>query len=206
MRRSRIGSGGTPLVGLGFVRLRRRLGMERNELRRRVDRVQRAIALGLLVLLVGVAVPLAAWAVSWAHQSGVRAEKAERADRHQIVATVSSTGPTASGERYLQETLKVTWRGAGGEPRSATLPGWKGAEVGEQRQIWVDRDGDPAFPPRPHSRTVTDAAYAGAAAVLGCSLPILLVHHLVRRRCDRHRDELWEAAWARMDAGSNPRS
>jgi len=202
MRRSRIGRGGTPLAGL-----RRRLGLEPNELRRPVDRVQRMIALVLLVLLVGTAGPLSIWAASRSYQSGVRAGQAERAERHQVVATVAPAGPDASGDRYLHETLRATWRGADGELRTAALPpSWKDAEVGAQRKIWVDRDGDPAVPPRPHSRTVTDAAYAGVAAVLGCSLPILLVHYLVRRRCDRHRDELWEDAWARMDADANPRS
>lgn len=202
MRRSRIGRGGTPLAGL-----RRRLGLERNELRRPVDRVQRLITLVLLLVLVGTAGPLSIWAVSRSYQSGVQAEQAERSERRQIVATVTSTGPDASGDRYLQESLRATWRDANGEVRSAALPpSWRGAGAGAQRKIWVDRDGDPVVPPRSHSRTVTDAVYGGVAAILGCSLPILLVHYLVRRRCDRYRDEQWEAAWARMDADANPRS
>ncbi|TDC89463.1 hypothetical protein [Actinomadura sp. 7K507] len=202
MRGSGIGRGGGPLT-----RLRRRLGLERNELRRRVDRVQRAIALGLLVLLLGVAPPLAAWAASWSYEAGVRAENAERANRRLVVATVTATGATSSsGDRYIHETVQATWRGAGGEPRAGTLPSWKNAKIGAQRRIWVDRDGAPTVRPRPHSRTVTDAAYAGAAAVLGCGLPVLLVYALVRRRCDRHRYDLWEAGWARMDADANPRS
>ncbi|MEU8796766.1 hypothetical protein [Spirillospora sp. NPDC048819] len=203
MRRSGIGRGGTPLT-----RLRRRLGLERSELRRRVDRVQRAIALALLVLLLGIAPPLAAWAASWSYEAGVRAEDAERANRHQVVATVTATGGPGSGDRYIHETVHATWPGENGEPRVGTLPSWKDAKVGAQRKIWVDRDGNPAVRPRPHSRTVTDAAYAGAAAVLGCGLPILVTYIFVRRRCDRHRDRMWEADWARMDAdaGHNPRS
>ncbi|HEY8481980.1 MAG TPA: hypothetical protein VIL71_19310, partial [Spirillospora sp.] len=102
--------------------------------------------------------------------------------------------------------VQATWNAPNGEPRVGTLPGWKNATVGSQRKIWVDRDGDPTVRPRPHSRTVTDAAYAGAAAALGCSLPILLAYVLVRRRCDRIRDEMWDADWARMDADANPRS
>ncbi|TDB87255.1 hypothetical protein [Actinomadura sp. 7K534] len=200
MRRSGPGHGGTPLA-----RLRRRLGLERNELRRRVDRVQRVIALVLLVVLLGVAPPLAAWAASWSYESGVRAEAAERASRSQVVATVTSTR-AASGDRYIHETVQATWQGADGERRTGTLPGWKNAAVGAQRTIWVDREGAPAIPPRPHSRTVTDAAYAGVAAVLGCSVPVLVAYVLVRRRCDRHRYDMWEADWARMDADANPRS
>ncbi|WP_433478196.1 Rv1733c family protein [Spirillospora sp. CA-142024] len=203
MRRSGIGRGGTPLV-----RLRRRLGWEHNELRRRVDRVQRLIALGLLLVLLGVAPPLAAWTASWSYSAGKTAEHAERADRHQVVATVTSTGGIgSSGDRYIHETVQASWPGAGGKSRIGTLPSWKNAKVGAHRTIWVDRQGDPTVRPRPHSRTVTDAAYAAGATVLGCALPLLFVYALVRRRCDRHRDDLWEADWARMDsAGHNPRS
>lgn len=196
MRRSGVGCGGTPLT-----RLRRRLGLERNELRRRVDRVQRMIALGLLVVLLGAAPPVAAWAVSWSYEAGTRAENAERADRHQVVATVTSTGGTGStGDRFIHETVQASWPGPEGKARVGTLPSWKNVKVGAHRTIWVDREGDPTVRPRPHSRTVTDAAYAGAAAVLGCAMPVLLAYIVVRRRCDRHRDRMWEADWARMDA------
>lgn len=200
MRRSGVGGGDAPLT-----RLRRRLGLERNDLRRRVDRVQRTVALCLLVLLLGAAPPLAAWAASWSYEAGVRTEQAERESRRQVVATVTATGAGTS-DRYIHETVQATWTGPDGEPRVGTLPSWKNAAVGERRQIWIDRDGDPTVRPRPHSRTVTDAAYAGAAAALGCALPVLLAYVLVRRRCDRVRDEMWEADWARMDADANPRS
>ncbi|MEU5992719.1 hypothetical protein ABZ806_27440 [Spirillospora sp. NPDC047418] len=203
MRRSGIRRGGTPVR-----RLRRRLGLERNGLRRRVDRVQRLLALGLLLLLLAAAPPVAALAVSWSYDAGTHAENAERANRHRVVATVTSTGGVgSSGDRYIHEAVQATWPGPGGEPRIGTLPSWKNVKVGAQRTIWVDRNGDPAVRPRPHSRTVTDAVYAGAAAVLGCAIPVLFGYVVVRRRCDRHRDALWEADWARLDAaGHNPRS
>ncbi|MFA1547364.1 Rv1733c family protein [Actinomadura chokoriensis] len=203
MRRSGIRRGGTPLV-----RLRRRLGLERNELRRRVDRVQRLIALGLLLVLLGVAPPLAALAANWSYRAGTGAEHAERANRHQVVATVTSTGGFgSSSDRYIHETVQATWPGPNGKPRVGTLPTWNDVKVGAHRTIWIDAGGNPTVHPRPHSRTVTDAVYAGAAAVLGCAVPVLFSYALVRHRCDRHRDEMWEADWARLDsAGHNPRS
>ncbi|MEU8117143.1 hypothetical protein AB0C21_00360 [Spirillospora sp. NPDC049024] len=203
MRGYGIGPGGTPAA-----RLRRRLGLERSELRRPVDRVQRLIALGLLLLLLAVAPPLAAWTASWSYSAGTRAEQAERAERHQVVATVTSTGGLgSSGDRYIHETVQASWPGADGRPHVGTLPSWKNAKVGAHRTIWVDRQGEPTVRPRPHSRTVTDAAYAAGATGLGCAVPVLCAYALVRRRCDRHRDEMWEADWARLDsAGHNPRS
>ncbi|WP_131732776.1 Rv1733c family protein [Actinomadura formosensis] len=203
MRRSGIRRGGRMLV-----RVRRRLGLEPSVLRRRVDRVQQLIALGLLLLLLGTAPPLASWAASWSYRAGTRAEHAERMDRRQVVATVTSTGGVGStSDRYIHETVQATWPGVNGEPHAGALPSWKDARIGAHRTIWIDGRGDPTVRPRPHSRTVTDAVYAGAAAVLGCSVPVLFAYALVRRRCDRHRDEMWEADWARLDAaGHNPRS
>jgi hypothetical protein len=201
MRRSGIGVEGTPMR-----RLRRRLGLERSELRRRVDRVQRALALVLLFLLLASAPPLAAWCGDLAYDAGLRAERHEQATRHAVLATVVATGGFGSaGDRYVHETVQATWPGPGGKARTGTLPSWKGAKIGAQKRIWVDRQGRPAVRPRPHSRTVTDAAYAGGAAVLGVGSPLLLMYLFIRRRCDRHRYAQWEAAWARMDtdAGHN---
>ncbi|WP_344590885.1 Rv1733c family protein [Actinomadura vinacea] len=186
-------------------RLRSLLGLERNELRRPVDRRQRWIALGLLLLLLAVAPPVGIWCAGWANASGVRAEQAERAERRQVVATVVSTGGlTTSGDRYVHETVRATWPRPGATGREATrtgtLPSWKNAKVGAKKRIWVDRTGDPVVRPRPHSRTVTDAVYAGGAAAIAAGLPFLGAYLLVRYQCDRRRDEMWDAAWARMDA------
>ncbi|WP_329520028.1 Rv1733c family protein [Spirillospora sp. NBC_01491] len=182
-------------------RLRRRLGLERNDLRRRVDRFQRLIALVLLLVLLAAAPPLAAWAAGWSYRQGSRAERAERIDRHQVVATVQSTGGIGSvGDRYVHETVRAQWPGPGGKVKSGSLPSWQDAKDGARRQIWIDREGEPTVRPRAHNRTLTDAAYAGFAGVLVAGLPLLLAYGVLRRRCDRYRDALWEADWARMDA------
>ncbi|XVQ13516.1 Rv1733c family protein [Spirillospora sp. CA-255316] len=215
MRDSGIGDGGTPRGPGGPrdhrpPRLRRRLrpwlGLERNDLRRPVDRTQRAVALALLLVLLALAPPAAVWCGSLAYGSGLRAEKAERAERQQVVATVVATGGVAAtGDRYVHETVQATWprpgaTGQDAKPRTGTLPSWQDAKVGSKKTIWVDRDGDPVVRPRPHSRTVTDAAYAGGAAAIAAGLPLLGAYLLVRHRCDRRRYELWDDAWARLDA------
>ncbi|MBO2459591.1 Rv1733c family protein [Actinomadura violacea] len=188
-------------AGGSLARLRRRLGLEHSELRRPIDRVQRLVGVALILLLLAVGPPLAFWAGTWSYHAGSQAERAERTQRHQVVATVTSTGGIgSSGDRYVHETVQATWPGAGGAPRTGTLPSWKNAKAGAHRTIWINAKGDPTVRPRPHSRTVTDAAYAATAAVLGVGTPVLLAYLLVRRRCDRRRDEMWEADWARMDS------
>ncbi|MFV2171788.1 hypothetical protein ACFHW2_05880 [Actinomadura sp. LOL_016] len=188
--------------------LRRRLGLEPSELRRPVDRVQRLLGFALLLIFLGAAPPLAIWAGAASYATGSRTEEAERRDRHRVTATVTQTGGAAtSGDRFVHETVQATWPGPGAKPTAGTLPSWRGVEVGDRRTIWVDRAGEPTVEPRPHSRTVTDAVYAGTAAVLGAALPTAVAYGLVRRRCDRRRDALWDADWARLDAaGHGPRS
>ncbi|MQY02613.1 Rv1733c family protein [Actinomadura macrotermitis] len=179
----------------------RRLGLERNPLRRRIDRVQRAFAVALLLLTLLIAVPAGAWSWHLAYSSGLRAEQAEHAARHRVVATVTAAGGIGTaGDRYVHETVRATWTGSDGVVRTGTLPSWKNARAGARRAIWVDRQGVPVVRPRPHSRTVTDAGYAAVAGALAAGAPMLGAYLLLRRRCDRHRADLWEAAWARMDA------
>ncbi|GAA2576941.1 hypothetical protein SMC26_29925 [Actinomadura fulvescens] len=187
-------------------RLWRRLGLERNELRRRIDRVQRLAALGLLALFLLAAPPVAGWCASWSYDSGLRAERAEHAERRQVLATVVSTGGVGStGDRYVHETVHARWTAPDGTARTGSLPSWKGAKPGVTKRIWVDHKGTVAIRPRPHSRTVTDAAYAALAATTAVGIPILAAYGLLRRRFDRVRAAEWEAAWARMDtdAGHN---
>jgi hypothetical protein len=195
--------------------LRRRLGLERNELRRRVDRVQRCMALCLLVIMLAVVTPFAVWGARWTYDTGLRAERYERADRRQVVATVVQTGGVGSaGDRYVHETVQATWPRPGARDttgnattntqaqatRTGTLPSWKDAMVGAKKRIWVTMNGEVTGQPRAHSRTVSDAGYTAASIVLIGAVPFLLAYVLLRRRCDRHRYKMWDAEWARMDA------
>ncbi|WP_067489580.1 Rv1733c family protein [Actinomadura hibisca] len=184
--------------------LRRRLGLERSVLRRRIDRAQRLVALGLLLLFLLSAPPVGLWTWHVAYDSGTRAERIERITRHQVTATVTAAdGFGSAGDRYVHETVQVAWPGPDGKPRSGSLPAWKDAKVGAKTRIWADRDGRLSVRPRPHSRTVTDAAYAGGAAAVAAGLPLLLAYLLLRHRCDRRRDAMWDAAWERMDTDAD---
>ncbi|WP_026411857.1 Rv1733c family protein [Actinomadura oligospora] len=187
-------------AGARLRRCARRAGLAPSELRRPVDRVQRAIAFVLLALAL-ITVPLAALSCArWSYRSGVRAEGAERSVRVRTVATAEAVGVGSTGDRYVHETLRAHWSAPDGSTRTGLLTSWKDAKPGSRHTIWVDLKGTATTPPRPHGRTVTDAGYAATGAGLAAALPLLGVYLLVRRRCDRHRDALWDAGWARMDA------
>ncbi|MEV4258938.1 hypothetical protein AB0J52_37755, partial [Spirillospora sp. NPDC049652] len=192
-------------AGARTLRWARRAGLLPSELRRPVDRVQRAVAFVLLGLAL-VAVPLAAVTCArWSYRAGMQAEHTERAARYRTVATAEAVGVGSTGDRYVHQALRARWTAPDGSSRVGVLTSWKDAKAGSRHAIWVDVKGTATTPPRPHGRTVTDAGYAATGAGLAVVLPLLGVYLLVRRRCDRHRDDLWDAAWARMDtdAGHN---
>lgn len=187
-----------------FNRLRRRLGFDRSDLRRRIDRVQWALGLGLLVLFVVVATPLGTWIGMLTYGSGVHQEHRQAAARHSVTATVIGGAGVGSsgGHGYLHQTVRATWPDPStpnGPPRTGVIPAWKGATPGATRHIWVTGSGEPTVKPRPHSRTVADTAYITSATVLATGLPVLLVYWGVRFQCDRQRDKMWDADWARLD-------
>lgn len=182
-------------------RVRRRCGFDRNELRRKVDRVQWRLGLALLAAFLLVAPVAAVWVASWSYHSGLRVERHEVATRHAVVATVGGAGgfATAGTERYLHQTVQATWQAPDGTARTGQIPAWKNVKPGARQRIWIDGTGRLTVRPRPHSRTVVDAGYAAAGAVLAAALPLLTAYLLIRRRCDRLRDALWDAEWARID-------
>lgn len=187
-------------AGAPLRRCVRRAGLVPSALRRPVDRVQRAVAFVLLGLAL-IAVPLAALTCArWSYRSGVAAENAERSVRFRTAATAEAVGVGATGDRYVHETLRAHWTAPDGSARVGILTSWKKAKPGSRHTIWVDLKGTATTPPRPHGRTVTDSAYAATGAGLAAALPLVGVYLAVRRRCDRHRDALWDAGWARMDA------
>jgi multisubunit Na+/H+ antiporter MnhG subunit len=185
-------------------RARRSAGMDRNPLRRREDRIQSAAAILLAVLML-VAVPSAVILVgSGVYHSGLRAEAAERASRHQVTAQVM-TQATDSGSATGMQSPQVSWKLPDGTQRTAPYSGlqsWDGST-----RVWISRSGDLATPPRLHARTVAEtvAAAIGTAALL--SLTPLLAFWLLRRWLDRRRDRLWDADWAAtdIDEGRPPR-
>jgi hypothetical protein len=179
-------------------RLRRQLGFDRNGMRRRIDRVQWAVGLALAVVFLMAAPILAMWAGSWSYASGMRTERYEQATRWQVVATVTGPGGVG-GERYLSRTVQATWWAPDGRSHTGQIPAWKDAVQGARQALWVDRTGRPVARPQPHSRTVVDAGYAATGAMLAAGLPLLSAYYLVRRRCDRVRDALWDDEWARID-------
>ncbi|RAY13227.1 hypothetical protein DPM19_22370 [Actinomadura craniellae] len=184
-------------------RARRRLGFDRNTLRRRVDRVQWTVAIVLVTIFLAVGPLIATLVAGGVYSDGVRTERAEKQARQQVVATVLGPGEVSGSDQYVHQTVQARWQVAG-EPRTGSIPAWSGAKAGDTRRIWVNDRGDPTLRPRPHSRTVADTAYTAIGVLLATGLPPLVLYGLVRHRCDRYRYARWAAEWAEISTRRIP--
>ncbi|MDL4817560.1 Rv1733c family protein [Actinomadura opuntiae] len=178
--------------------LRRRCGFDGNPLRRAVDRRQRAVGIGAAAAFAIAAPAACASAASLAYTAGVRAERAESAGHHRIIARVTGIEEQNDGEQRYSYA-RLGWTTPDGRAHTTVIPAGRSARPGTTRRIWVDARGERS--PRPQNRadTVAGAVFAGAGAAGAAALPPLAVYLAVRRRCDRGREEMWDAAWARLD-------
>jgi hypothetical protein len=167
-----------------------------NTLRRRADRIESAILMGLLALLL-LAAPAAAFAAGSLADHG--AQGAVRAEQswHQVTATVIShrteqMESSANGLTLLSAQARWT---AGGQVHTGWIPVDPTAPRARTASIWVDAAGTPTGPPGARSAlgVVIGLAAAGGAA-LAASL-VFLVAAVVRLTLNRQRLTEWERAW-----------
>jgi hypothetical protein len=182
-------------------RVRRRLGLDRNDLRRGIDRVQWALAGALLMVFLAAAPATAGIVADRVYDSGVRTEHRERATRHQIDATVVGVaqGPRSGQAGTTTPTVRLRWTAPDGTPRTGEAPAHGTATVGARQRIWIDDSGAATARPRRHAQTVGATIYAAAGTTTAIGSLLLIVYGTVRRHCDRCRSRLWDVDWARLD-------
>lgn len=175
-------------------RVRRRLGFDRNALRRPVDRRQQAVGVGAAVLFAVIAPPVSAVLAVDAYRSGVQAE---HRNLHRVTAHITHTD--SEGGAGLRHTYaEVTWTSADGRTRTTVVPADKSVRPGMGHEIWVDASGNLVRRPQTRTGTLITTAVAGGMAVAVVGLPLLAVYLLVRRGCDHRREALWDEGWTAL--------
>jgi hypothetical protein len=178
----------------GLGRIRRRFGFDGNDLRREVDRRQRAAGVGAAVLFAGIAPPMSAAFAADAYGSGVRAE---HRDVHRVTAQVTHTD-SEGGAGVRHTYAELAWTSLDGRTRTTTVPADKSVRPGMPQRIWVDDAGNPVRRPQTRTDTVATACAAAVLSALGVGAPLLAGYLLVRHRCDRRRATLWDESWATL--------
>jgi hypothetical protein len=100
-------------------RIARRVGVDRNPLRRRSDRVEAWLTLAMVVMIL-VAGPLAAWrAADAAYRDSTRALERDQQHRFEVPATLAEDVPVvAQGDDDVWSADAVA-QGRAGSPRTA---------------------------------------------------------------------------------------
>jgi hypothetical protein len=177
----------------------RRLGLGRNPLRRRVDRLEAAFLLCVLVaglLVIPAAAALGTTVRGRADHTAAR----QRAEVQPVQArTMESTAEAAPSALGLATTrVRVSWSDASGSPHEGWADVLIGTRPGTELTLWLDRSG--AMAPAPGKPA--DSTALGVAA--GLSAPMLVwpllwgLFRLARRPLDRRRTEEWAREWEQV--------
>lgn len=185
--------------GRRLTRLARWLGFDRNPLRRGTDRIEAALRLVMMIMLV-TAVPAAAVVVGQRadHLALNRAHAQQTAD-HLVTAVLLQQAPaTGSPDPYtsVQTTwVLARWQPPGLPPRTGEVLATAGAHKGSTVRTWVDASGEVSNAPLDHRDITGDVCIAVIATCLASWLVLLASSGLARRALDRQRLSAWEAEW-----------
>lgn len=181
------------------ARFTRWLGLDRNPLRRGTDRVEAALRLVLVILLVLVVPAAAVAAGQWADHKAVHQAQVEQAAKHLVTAVLLRNAP-ASGPPDPYTSVQTAWvlarwQPPGQPPRTGEVLAVAGAGKGSMVRIWIGPSGAITDPPLNHRVIAGDVCLAVMATCLLSWLALLAACGLARRVLDRRRFSAWDAEW-----------
>jgi hypothetical protein len=177
-------------------RIAHRLGLDRNPLRRRADRIAAFLA-ALLVAVFLIGAPMVSVAaISWAGQSAATWQHTARSWR-QVRAVVRRAAAAPSfGNLSGYSWVPARWTAPDGRARAGRIPVSVAVSAGQSVRVWVDAVGTPTDPPPTTGAVVAREAFAAGVAVVTLGSVLLCVMCTGRRVLDRRRLADWETAWA----------
>ncbi|WP_128378075.1 hypothetical protein [Streptomyces cavernae] len=170
----------------------------RNSLRRRSDRMEAWVGLGVwaLILLVGMGAGL------WAEHSVESSLARQRAEWHPVSALLAENAPpaddkaAASGERVW---VKVGWTADDGTEHTGQTRVAPGSMAGSAVSIWTDREGFLVSRPASASQAQLRASMVGVLVGVSAAALPWGGGRFVRGRLYQRRLEEWDEAWARVE-------
>ncbi len=182
------------------ARLARQMGLGRNPLRRRTDRIEAWISAALLVAFLIGAPLLASGLGRWVHQGGMAEQRAQQS-WHQTPAVLVAAAPRVPMYQFRlswQTTVPVQarWRGPAGQPRSGEVAAPAGSRAGRTVQIWVDGSGRATGAPLGGAGLTRRVVGAEVLAPAALAVLLLCLAGVVRWLLNRRRLADWETAWA----------
>jgi hypothetical protein len=159
-------------------KLLRRIGFDRNPMRRGTDRIQAVTRAGLLVVFLAGA-PVAAQYVSHGiYVSGLQAGHAEATTWHRVPAVVLHAAPIAAGWSHSRKSpalLSVRWASPDGSPATGEITVAEHAVAGSIITVWIDEKGHLTQPPLARAEVSTEVMCAAIATLVGFALLLAAV-------------------------------
>ncbi|MFI5080033.1 MAG: hypothetical protein ACHQCE_03100 [Streptosporangiales bacterium] len=185
--------------GRCLARLARWLGFDRNPLCRGTDRIEAALRLVMVVLLVAGVPAAAVVAGRQADHLALNRAHAQQARDHLVTAVLLENAPaTGIPDPYTDvqtSWVLARWQPPGQPPRTGQVLAVAGTRQGSTVRTWIDPSGAVTSPPPDHRDITGDVCIAVIATCLVSWLLLLVSGVLVRRALDRRRLNAWEAEW-----------
>lgn len=180
------------------VRMLRRLGLDRNPLRRATDRLETATRLLVVLVCLGSA-PLIAAVGFGVHDHLASTAAREAASLVREDATVrSAPNPAGGRSAFVPVTAKVAWTTSTGSAHVATTTVPAGARRGDHVTVWTTPAGVLTSPPAAGSEVLASTLAVVATLVVGVTLLAWAALALARRLLDRARYRAWAREWVAL--------
>jgi hypothetical protein len=184
---------GTPTTR--WPRLRRRLGLDGNPLRRRADLIAAWIPIAAVVAFLAFSPLAIGVAGAW-----MRADNT--AARHEQLHTVSAVlaesapGPQFSdhGSNTWPEWVPAHWT-ADGRTYIADVPVAAKTPAGSHLTVYLDRSGHVRTPPMTDAQASARVLGASLTALAGLAALMAILAWIARRIMDRRRLASWQVEW-----------
>jgi len=170
--------------------------LDRNPLRRRIDKIAAClVALLMAVFLIGAPM-LSLAAARWAGHAAAAGQRAARSWR-QVPAVLLRRAPLpALGWGFRSYWVPARWTAPDGHERAGRIPVTTGLAASRTVWLWVDAAGAPTGPPPSYGAPVASEALAAAVATVTLGMVLWWLARAGQWGLDRRRLAAWEVAWA----------
>jgi hypothetical protein len=177
------------------TRLARRLGLDGNPLRRRIDKIAACLAALLMAAFLIGAPMLSMAAARWVGHAAAAGQRAARSWRQVPAVLLRGAPPLAVGEAFGTSSVTARWTAPDGHKREGRIPVSTGLAAGRTVQLWVDTAGSPTGPPPRYGAPVASEALVAVLAPAALGAMLWWLAGVGRWMLDRRRLADWEAAW-----------
>ena len=183
------------------IRRSRMFGWDRNPVRRRIDRVEGGMLLGLIVLFLMVAPALAVTAGHLIGAAGLRQQRTEATWRQVPAVVQRGAAPRDLPGDPGTVAMLARWTAPDGQPRTGWVAVSVGTAAGSSARVWVNHRGAPTGPPLSSAQLQGQIVITGAAMVWGLAFLLVFVGGAGRYVIRRRRLAAWGTAWRAVERG-----